>query len=121
MTTRIDHVAAWVSDLERARTFYERWFGASAGPLYSSSKRDFKSHFLSLDSATRLELMASPAESPRPAHIAISVGSREAVDELIKQMEGAGVSIVSRPRITGDGYYEAVIADSEGNLVEITA
>jgi lactoylglutathione lyase len=55
MTPRIDHVAAWVADLERARTFYERWFNAAAGPLYSSSKRDFKSHFLSLGSATRLD------------------------------------------------------------------
>jgi 2-haloacid dehalogenase len=118
---QIDHVAAWVSDLERARAFYERWFKASSGPLYSSSKRDFKSHFMSLGSASRLELMASGAESPRPAHIAISVGSRTAVDHLIEEMEGAGVSILSRPRVTGDGYYEAVIADSEGNLVEITA
>jgi lactoylglutathione lyase len=43
------------------------------------------------------------------------------VDRLVKEMEQAGVQIVSGPRVTGDGYYEAVIADSEGNLVEITA
>jgi lactoylglutathione lyase len=65
--------------------------------------------------------MASPQETPRHAHIAISVGSRSALDHLVKEMEQAGVQIVSRPRVTGDGYYEAVIADSEGNLVEITA
>jgi 2-haloacid dehalogenase len=117
---KIDHVAAWVSDLERARTFYERWFKATAGPLYSSATRDFKSRFLSLGSNARLELMTSPGESPRPAHLAISVGSREAVDRLVRKMEEAGVRIVSPPRLTGDGYYEAVIADTEGNLVEIT-
>jgi 2-haloacid dehalogenase len=117
---RIDHAAAWVSDLDRARAFYERWFNASAGPPYSSSTRDFKSCFLSLDSGARLELMASPGESPRPAHLAVSVGSREAVDRLVKAMEAAGVRIISPPRVTGDGYYEAVIADSEGNLLEIT-
>jgi len=118
---QIDHVAAWVADLERARTFYERWFKATAGPMYSSSKRDFKSFYLSLGSGARLELMASPGESPRPAHLAVSVGSREAVDGLVKAMEADGVRIVSAPRLTGDGYYEAVIADTEGNLVEITA
>ncbi len=118
---RIDHVAAWVSDLERARAFYERWFKASSGPGYSSSTRDFKSYFLSLGSGARLELMASPVETPRPAHLAISVGSREAVDHMVKEMGTAGVRIVSPPRITGDGYYEAVVADSEGNLVEITS
>jgi 2-haloacid dehalogenase len=118
---KIDHLAAWVSDLERARTFYERWFKATAGPLYSSATRDFKSRFLSLGSSDRLELMTSPGESPRPAHLAISVGSREAVDRLVRKMEQAGVRIVSPPRLTGDGYYEAVIADTEGNLVEITS
>jgi 2-haloacid dehalogenase len=118
---QIDHAAAWVTDLERARTFYERWFKATPGPKYSSSTRDFKSYFLSLGSGARLELMASPAESPRPAHLAISVGSREAVDHLIKEMQAEGVRVVSPPRLTGDGCYEAVIADSEGNLLEITA
>ncbi len=117
---RINHVAAWVSNLERARAFYERWFKAAAGPKYSSTKRDFQSYFLSLDTGARLELMTSPAEAARPAHLAISVGSRDAVDRLIQAMEAAGVRIVSHPRLTGDGYYEAVIADSEGNLVEIT-
>lgn len=117
---KIDHAAAWVSDLPRARAFYERWFKATSGPLYSSSKRDFQSHFLSFASGARLELMAAPAESARPAHLAVSVGSREAVDRLIESMEAAGVHIVSSPRVTGDGYYEAVIADSEGNLLEIT-
>jgi 2-haloacid dehalogenase len=117
---RIEHVAAWVHDLERARGFYERWFKAVSGPQYSSSTRPFQSRFLSLGVGPRLELMAAPAESPRPAHIAVSVGSREAVDSMIQAMESAGVRIVSRPRVTGDGYYEAVIADSEGNLVEVT-
>ena len=117
---RINHVAAWVSDLERARAFYERWFKAAAGPKYSSTKRDFQSYFLSLDTGARLELMTSPAEAARPAHLAVSVGSRDAVDRLIQAMETAGVRVVSPPRLTGDGYYEAVIADSEGNLVEIT-
>jgi 2-haloacid dehalogenase len=118
---KIDHVAAWVSDLDRARAFYERWFKASAGPMYSSSTRDFKSCFLSLGSGARLELIASPGEPPRSAHVAVSLGSRDAVDSMVKEMERAGVRIVSPPRTTGDGYYEAVVTDSEGNLVEITS
>jgi 2-haloacid dehalogenase len=118
---RIEHVAAWVLDLDRARCFYERWFHADSTPEYSSTTRDFRSRFLSLDGGSRLELMVSPQKTPRHAHIAISVGSRSAVDRLVKEMEQTGVQIVSRPRVTGDGYYEALIADTEGNLVEITA
>jgi lactoylglutathione lyase len=67
-----------------------------------------------------LELMASPNEAARPAHVALSVGSIEAVDNLFERMRLEGVSTVGRPRRTGDGCYEAVVMDSEGNLVEIT-
>jgi len=121
MMARIEHAASWVSDLERACSFYERWFGAMRGPKYSSTQRPFNSYFLSLGSGARLELMTSPGEVPRMAHITISLGSREAVDRMVEEMKTAGVNVVSGPRQTGDGYYEAVIADTEGNLVEITA
>lgn len=116
----IEHVAAWVLDLERARAFYERWFGTKAGPRYESTRRPFQSHFLSFGEGARLELMAAPQEAPRLSHIAVSVGSREAVDALVRRMRAEGVTILGEPRETGDGYCEAVIADSEGNVVEIT-
>jgi lactoylglutathione lyase len=108
-----------VSDLERARGFYEYWFKATVGARYSSSKRDFTSYFLTLGSGARLEVMSLPCESPRLAHLSVSVGSRGAVDRLLKAMEAAGVRIVCGPRLTGDGY-EALVTDTEGNLLEIT-
>jgi len=117
---QIDHVAAWVTDLQRACAFYERWFQAKPGPMYSSTRRKFKSSFLTLGRGARLELMVSPGESVRPAHVAFSLGSREAVDHLVEQMRTEGVPIAGEPRQTGDGYYEAVVLDSEGNLIEIT-
>lgn len=54
------------------------------------------------------------------AHIAFSVGSRDAVDALTKRLRDDGYEIVSGPRTTGDGYYESCIVGIEGNLVEIT-
>lgn len=54
------------------------------------------------------------------AHIALSLGSKEAVDNLTHKMEVAWVPITGMPRTTGDGYYESVIADPEGNLIELT-
>jgi len=118
---RIEHAAAWADDLERACAFYERWFRATRGPKYSSANRPFTSYFLSLSSGARLELMAAPGERARLAHIAISVGSIGAVDGLVSEMKSAGVPLLSGPRLTGDGYYEAVVTDTEGNFVEITA
>ena len=117
---RIEHAAAWVANLERACAFYVRWFGAVPGPPYRSERRPFASRFLSIGSSARLELMTMPEERARPAHVALAVGSREAVDRLVGRMRTDGITTASEPRLTGDGYYEAAVIDSEGNLVEIT-
>ena len=53
-------------------------------------------------------------------HIAFSVGSKEKVDELTEILKADGYEVISGPRTTGDGYYESVVEDCEGNLIEIT-
>ena len=53
-------------------------------------------------------------------HLSFSVGSKEEVDHLTQQMSSDGVFIVGQPRTTGDGYYESVVLDPEGNRIEIT-
>ena len=53
-------------------------------------------------------------------HLACSVGSKHQVDELTSRLRDAGVTILGEPRVTGDGYYESVILDPEGNQLEIT-
>ena len=54
------------------------------------------------------------------AHLALSVGGAEQVDAIAQRAGAAGI-LISPPRTTGDGYYEAVIADPDGNLIEIVA
>ncbi len=53
-------------------------------------------------------------------HLSFSVGSKEEVDHLTKQMSSEGVPVIDQPRTTGDGYYESVVLDPEGNRIEIT-
>lgn len=53
-------------------------------------------------------------------HLAISVGGSENVDAMAMRAKEQGI-LVSDPRTTGDGYYEAVIRDPDGNLIEIVA
>ena len=75
-----------------------------------------------------MEIMNDPYitehnHSERPkgyCHIAISVGNRDKVDKLTEMFRSEGISIIGEPRTIGDGYYESVIADPEGNLIEIT-
>ncbi|MDH3708838.1 MAG: VOC family protein [Cyclobacteriaceae bacterium] len=128
---KIDHLAIWVSNLNVIKDFYEKYFQASAGDLYNNPEKQFRSYFLSFpNSNTRLEIMAAPNVIDKigirgfeagMAHFAISVGSREMVDQLTEQLRSDQHSIVGEPRITGDGYYESVVLDPEGNRLEITA
>jgi lactoylglutathione lyase len=124
----IDHVAIWTDDLERLRAFYERYFGGVAGERYENASTRLRSYFLELD-GTRLELMQMPAVAERSgdpqrlglAHIAFALGSEQAVDELTDLLRSDGYAILDGPRRTGDGYYESIVRDPDGNLVELTA
>ena len=101
---KINHVAIYVKDLEKTKEFYEKYFEA------------------------RLEIMSRPELSERNdkimnegfIHLAFSVGNKENVDKLTKRLVNDGFRCLSGPRTTGDGYYESVIEDCEGNLIEIT-
>lgn len=125
---RIDHVAMYVADLEGARTFFEKYFNASAGELYHNRATGFQSYFLSFDSGVRLEIMYRPeveniedkTQRMGFVHLAFSVGSREQVDALTKRLAADGYPTISGPRVTGDGYYESCISGVEGNLIKIT-
>ncbi len=126
---RLGHVALWTRDLERARRFYEDVLGGSAGPKYRNPNTGLESYFVSFAGDVRLELMTRPdvtgvtGREPRSgfAHVALASGSREAVDALIADLRRRGVPVTGEPRTTGDGFYEAVIADPDGNAVEIIA
>lgn len=111
---RIEHLALWTDDLERLRDWYERRLGGRAGDLYCHD--EFSSYFLEFDGGARLELMRMPGqELGLRAHVAFSLGTRAAVDEL-----AAELGAIEGPRTTGDGYYEAVVLDPDGNRVELT-
>ena len=103
-------------------------FDANVGDLYESANRiGFKSRFLELADGPAIEIMTGPwidGEEVRErcgyAHVAVSLGDREAVDRMAGKARPLGI-LASGPRLTGDGYYEAVLLDPDGNHVEITA
>jgi lactoylglutathione lyase len=123
----LEHAALWTPDLERARAFYETYFDATAGEKYVNPDKDFSSYFLTFDDGARLELMHTPALSATAdppaagyAHVAIALGSEAAVDRLTERLREDGFPVLDGPRRTGDGYYESVVADPDGNRVELT-
>lgn len=125
---KIEHAAMYVNDLERAREFFIKYFGAKSNDGYHNPKKKFRSYFLSFDGEARLEIMnkADQVDSEKNLaatgfiHLAFSVGSKEKVDELTARLKADGYEVISEPRTTGDGYYESCILDFEGNQIEIT-
>jgi len=130
MTVKIDHIAIWTNNLEKLKAFYEQYFGVIAGEKYFNPRKNFESYFLSFENGCRLEIMQMPGiptssndiykQATGLIHFAISVGSRGKVDSLTNQLRSDGYEIVGEPRTTGDGYYESVVLDPDGNRIEIT-
>lgn len=129
---RIDHIAIYTEDLERLRHFYITYFHGVSNQGYHNEKTGLRTYFLTFESGARLELMTRPRLMPKDhkaasdyltgyTHLAFSVGSRDEVDSLTDRLERDGYTVVSRPRVTGDGYYESGILDPDGNYIEITA
>ncbi len=125
---RIEHIAMYVNDLESVKAFFIKYLGAVANNGYHNKATDFRSYFLSFEDGARLEIMNRPQMQDEEKfinrtgfiHIAFSLGSREKVDALTKQLRTDGYEVVSGPRTTGDGYYESCVIGVEGNQIEIT-
>lgn len=126
----IEHVAIWTRRLEPLKAFYVTYFQAQAGPRYHNPTKQFESYFLRFTSGARLELMHTPSVIAARGegrssyegitHLAFAIGSEEAVDALTRRLRDDGYPVVDGPRRTGDGYYESVVLDPDGNRIEIT-
>ncbi|HEX7113135.1 MAG TPA: VOC family protein [Mizugakiibacter sp.] len=127
----IEHVALWTDDIDRCANFYVTYFGAVAGPRYVNAAKGFESCFLRFEGGARLEVMKTTTQSPVAlppgaqrmglTHLAIAVGSERSVDALTARLQTGGHPVLDGPRRTGDGYYESVVLDPDGNRIEITA
>jgi lactoylglutathione lyase len=128
---KIEHIALWANDIENLKNFYQRYFSAHVSTKYHNPIKQFQSYFLYFSSGARLEIMQIPEvvqnNRDKPsheyvgyAHLAFSLGSKQMVEKLTRQLKSDGYEIVSGPRQTGDGYYESVILDPENNRIELT-
>ena len=125
---RIEHIAMYVTDLEKTKDFFVKYFHAAADENYHNKATGFRSYFLSFDGGARLEIMTRPQlqagakalEHTGYIHMAFCLGSEQAVDDLTQRLREDGYHVVSGPKMTGDGYYESCIVGIEENLIEIT-
>lgn len=128
---RIEHLAVWTYNLERLRQFYQHYFDATSTEIYYNHSKEYRSYFLLFEGECRLEIMEMPnigksKNDPMKnyiglAHFALKVGNKTDVDRITDVIRADGYKVVSEPRSTGDGYYESVVLDPDGNKVELMA
>lgn len=123
----IAHIAISTKDMETMKNFYTRYFDGESNEKYTNPQKQFESYFISFESGAKLELMHKPSvltpldteERLGITHLAFNLGSKEAVLSLTETLRSDGFNIVGEPRTTGDGYFESVVLDVEGNRIEL--
>ncbi|MDD4972629.1 MAG: VOC family protein [Paludibacter sp.] len=126
---KITHIAIWTKDLEAMKEFYTHYFGGVSNEKYRNPIKKFESYFITFESGAKLELMHKDSilepldieEKLGITHIAFTLDSRDAVFSLTERLRSDGIRIVGEPRTTGDGYFESVLLDVEGNRIELLA
>lgn len=128
MIMQLTHIALWTNHLERLRDFYVKYFNGKSNEKYENPRKGFSSYFVSFESGPSLEVMqrldiSKECEPDRIGltHLAFHADTKEQVIEMVERFRADGYTITGECRTSGDGYFEGVVLDPDGNPVEIVA
>jgi len=123
---KIAHIALWTSKLEEMKNFYETYFNGKSNAKYINSSKGFESYFITFEGEVSLEIMRrtdiqerADGERMGLCHLAFSLPSKTQVNEMTERFRNDGFEVAGEPRLTGDGFYESVILDVDGNRIEL--
>jgi len=126
----LEHVAIRIDRIEILKEYYIRYFGGTPNGKFKNPKTGLETYFITFGSGAKLEIMSLPDLSGNKndptlpnkgiIHLAFGVDTMPEVDEKARQLKASGFPIVRGPRKTGDGFYEFVTLDPDGNRIEVT-
>jgi predicted lactoylglutathione lyase len=122
MRQRVSLITLGVSDLARARSFYEA-LGWKTGAKPEDDVVFFQAGDMVLALWDRAQLAKDSCMEDTPGWggvtLALNFGSTEEVDAAIEEARGAGATIGREPAETFWGGYSAVMIDPDGHPWEI--
>jgi catechol 2,3-dioxygenase-like lactoylglutathione lyase family enzyme len=130
MKPRITLITLGVDDLEKSLTFYRDGLGLHTPGIVGREFERGAVAFFDLQPGLKLAIweraniahdvnMAQTAPSPTDFTLAHNVRSRDEVDEVMQQAEGAGATIVKSASKTFYGGYAGYFQDPDRHLWEV--
>lgn len=128
MGTKFNMIGLFVSDLTRMVTFYREVLGADIEWDGEGPYAEFKHEgirFAMYERAKLPELLGQEPGYPGGLNgtfeLAINVGSKEDVDAFFERVTQQGATAVYGPRDEPWKMRSAMVADPEGNLIEVAS
>jgi uncharacterized protein len=124
MTPRINFVTLGVSDVARARGFYER-LGLKPSSAGNDSVAFFDANGVVLavfgheDLAKDAHLNSDPAPDFRGMSLAWNAASEDEVDKIVEHAVACGAKLIKKPVKVSWGGYSGYFADPDGHLWEV--
>ena len=100
-----------VTDLARARAFYEETLGLKVGPIYGGEDKGWVEYDLPGGGCLAISNMTPNKPGPGGGTIAIEVSDRE---KLVDELKGKGVSFMSE-HVPSPVCDMSIITDPDGN------
>jgi uncharacterized protein len=130
MKPRVTLITLGVDDLERSLTFYRDGLGLQTPGIVGREFEHGAVAFFDLQPGLKLAIwerasiahdvnMAQMAPSPTDFTLAHNVRGKEEVDEVMRQAEGAGATMVKPAGETFYGGYAGYFQDPDGHLWEV--
>ena len=130
MEPRVTLITLGVDDLERSLAFYRDGLGLQTPGIVGQEFAYGSVAFFDLQPGLKLAIwnrasiahdtgMVEAASSPTEFTLAHNVRSREVVDEVMRQAEGAGATMVKSASETFYGGYAGYFQDPDGHLWEV--
>ena len=102
-----------VTDLPRARAFYEETLGLKVGPVYGGDDKAWVEYDLPGGGCLAISNMTPAKPGPGGGTIALEVSDREA---LVKRLKEAGVSFASE-HVPSPVCDMSMVMDPDGNIL----